>query len=225
MALHWVGFANASQLPLSFSSCFVANPEAPQEGSGSQTLCVHYSDGLAAQSSHQAHASLHSVTSWCGCFGGAGWGSRLQLLLKDINIFCSRGAAAVQWGQEHLGSIPGSPADLLHCFPPFSSSKWRPFPAKFVFLGVRLPLENLSHGKEFGVIGLACKSRHSFDNKPHKSHCTGEHHEWLTGRPCSHHLPVSHLLPSDIILWLSFVSTKAQTGMKLWVLQLALLNK
>lgn len=160
IALHWVEFANASQLPVSFSSCFVANHEAPEEGSGSQTLCD--SDGLAAHSSPQPHASVHSVTSWCGCFGGAAWGSRLQLLLKDINMFSSWGAPAVQQGQGHLGSIPGSPADLLHCFTPFSSSKWRPFPAKFVFLGVRLPPENLSHSKEFGVMGLACefKPRH-----------------------------------------------------------------
>lgn len=220
MALHWVEFANASQLPVLFSSCFIANNEGPQEGSGSQTLCARDSDGLAAHSSHQPHASVCSVTSWCGCFGGAGWGSRLQLLLKDINIFCSQGAPAVQQGQGHLGSIPGSSADLLHCFAPFSSSKWRPFPAKFVFLGVRLPLENLSHGKEFGVMGLACECKPSYssDNKSHKSHCSGEHHEWLAGQPYSHHLPVSHLLPSDIILWLSFVFTKAQTGMKLWVL-------
>lgn len=123
MALHWVEFANASHLPVLFSSCFVANNEGPQEGSGSQTLCARDSDGLAAHSSHQPHASVCSVTSWCGCFGGAGWGSRLQLLLKDINIFCSQGAPAVQQGQGHLGSIPGSSADLLHCFAPFSSSK------------------------------------------------------------------------------------------------------
>lgn len=218
MALHWAEFANASQLPVLLSSCLVANRETAQEGSGSQTLCD--SDGLAAHSSRQPHASVHSVTSWCGCFGGAGWGSRLQLLLKDINIFCSQGAPAVQQGQGHLGSIPGSPADLLHCLGPFSGSKWRAFPAKFVFLGVRLPLENWNHSKEFGVMGLACECnpRHSFDSKSHKSHCTGEHHKWLTGQPYSHHLPVSHLLPSDIILWLSFVFTKAQTGMKLWVL-------
>lgn len=41
--------------------------------------------------------------------------------------------------------------------------------------------------------------------KSHQSHSTGEHHEWFTGQPYLHHLPVSHLLPSDIILWLSFV--------------------
>lgn len=98
-------------------------------------------------------------------FGVAEWGSRLQLLLKDINIFYSW--TAVQQDQGHLRSIPGSSAVLMYCFAPFSSSKRRPFPANFVILGVRLPSENLSHNKEFGVMGLAYewKPRHSFNNK------------------------------------------------------------
>lgn len=69
--------------------------------------------------------------------------------------------------QGHLGSIPDSSADLLYCFAFFSNSKLRLFPAKFVILGARLPFENLSHNKEFRVLGLAyeCKPRHSFNNK------------------------------------------------------------
>lgn len=126
-----------------------------RKAQAAETLSAYESNSLAVYSSHQPHANVFPVTSWHCYFGVALWGSRLQLFLKDINIFYSRGAPAIQQDQGHLGAIPGSSADLLYCFAPFSSSKQRSFPGKFVILGVRLPFEDLSHNKEFGVMGLA----------------------------------------------------------------------
>lgn len=67
--------------------------------------------------------------------------------------FYSWGAQAAPQDQGHLGSFPGSSTDLLYCFAPFRSSKWRPFPAISVISGVRFRFENLDHNEGFGVLG------------------------------------------------------------------------